>query len=686
MRSETNEILTVNQNSRCLNTSPSSTAFIEEKKDMTKFESTSKGNVAVVEPSFDEADPADDKQYSERQESSPLKKPVHRRDLSAQFDVATRISDAPELMKPDDKRESPYPTQHSRRAAPSRVPDGGPEPLVQSLSQPPPSSPAVNVGNKHRRGYSGGMSHTSVAHRRINSIGDSAFVDRFYGGNQGSIPPPQAQNRRSHRREDSAGLDILSAAADGSKEQVGFPAGQKVDSRKKKGAWDAPNAASQFEEHRMDPPQPVSGIPSYDYNSPYMPPPSAYPSPYGYTAYGGSYSPHDSYYPPGRYHPQQPPPGYQRGPYPTQYAPPRDGDPNARPSPHPVYDIKPPTQRPMGDEKGYPNKDNRQEWRAGTTTGVQTFVTAISVGDGNKTVIPAPTQRAAPTGRERVAEHPPIPSSIGHHRKMSSYSSIGPLSTLFSDGDQPPRDAHHRSTSSSISFLQGLEAEGDMFLQNLHSSNPPPMGMFSSSNTKPFSNSPSVDGVTQASVVRSSEPSGRTLAPGGTSKRIRRKCTVEGCTNRVVQGGLCISHGAKRKTCKHPGCNKNVKKAGLCSTHGPARKRCEFEGCPKVAVQGGRCIAHGAKKKLCKIEHCSKQAILSGMCKKHHDECGMTTLTSEQKEGSETCVVINDAKKDQVQKPSHARGLSIFQEMSAESVKTLLTETEDTDRHPLKDN
>ena len=89
---------------------------------------------------------------------------------------------------------------------------------------------------------------------------------------------------------------------------------------------------------------------------------------------------------------------------------------------------------------------------------------------------------------------------------------------------------------------------------------------------------------------------------GGTSKRRRRGCTIEGCRNRFVQGGLCIDHGAKRKQCKYPGCTKHVKQAGLCSTHGPARKRCEFKDCGKVAVQGGRCFAHGAKKKLCSVD------------------------------------------------------------------------------------
>eukprot|EP00571_Detonula_confervacea_P013328 CAMPEP_0172302004 /NCGR_PEP_ID=MMETSP1058-20130122/3779_1 /TAXON_ID=83371 /ORGANISM="Detonula confervacea, Strain CCMP 353" /LENGTH=1007 /DNA_ID=CAMNT_0013012329 /DNA_START=175 /DNA_END=3199 /DNA_ORIENTATION=+ len=100
----------------------------------------------------------------------------------------------------------------------------------------------------------------------------------------------------------------------------------------------------------------------------------------------------------------------------------------------------------------------------------------------------------------------------------------------------------------------------------------------------------------------------------------RRKCSFPDCPNRVVQGGKCISHGARRKTCSHPGCTKNVKKAGLCSTHGPARKRCEHPGCSKVSVQGGRCIAHGAKKKVCSMEECTKQSILGGMCKKHYDE------------------------------------------------------------------
>eukprot|EP00957_Ditylum_brightwellii_P060788 4615101-Ditylum_brightwellii.AAC.1 len=62
------------------------------------------------------------------------------------------------------------------------------------------------------------------------------------------------------------------------------------------------------------------------------------------------------------------------------------------------------------------------------------------------------------------------------------------------------------------------------------------------------------------------------FAAGSTSKRILRKCSVDGCPNRFAQGGVCISHGTKCKTCKYPGCTNNVKKTGLCSAHAPARK------------------------------------------------------------------------------------------------------------------
>jgi hypothetical protein len=85
-----------------------------------------------------------------------------------------------------------------------------------------------------------------------------------------------------------------------------------------------------------------------------------------------------------------------------------------------------------------------------------------------------------------------------------------------------------------------------------------------------------------------------------------------------------------------------------------------------VAVQGGRCIAHGAKKKMCSVDNCKKQAILSGMCKKHHDK-----LAALDPNGAPmTCMVIGSSSGQD--KPAHKRGLSIFQDLSADAVGNLL--------------
>ena len=163
--------------------------------------------------------------------------------------------------------------------------------------------------------------------------------------------------------------------------------------------------------------------------------------------------------------------------------------------------------------------------------------------------------------------------------------------------------------------------------------------------------------------------------------RVRRLCTIEGCTNRVVQGGVCVTHGAKRKTCKYPDCDKSVKKAGFCSTHGPARKRCEILGCCRVAVQGGICIGHGAKKNPCKAEGCRRLAIMDGVCKAHCGELGHAsspTASVVLEQVSEYCLEIpNLAVAAAVaqapvpslafQKTMYARQLSIFEEMGGAS-------------------
>lgn len=63
------------------------------------------------------------------------------------------------------------------------------------------------TGRKHRRIFSGDATNPPQAHQRINSIGNSAMIQRHDA------------HRHHHHREGSAGLDILSAAANVSKEE-----------------------------------------------------------------------------------------------------------------------------------------------------------------------------------------------------------------------------------------------------------------------------------------------------------------------------------------------------------------------------------------------------------------------------------------------------------------------------------
>jgi len=276
----------------------------------------------------------------------------------------------------------------------------------------------------------------------------------------------------------------------------------------------------------------------------------------------------------------------------------------------------------------------------------------------NKGVVDVPsTSSSAAT----IGHQPPMTSSQAavHEAMIQGFASYSkyPLQQ-----QQQQMFSHHRPQSSTSKFLMSLEESidanipgGSDFLRTLAMSNdadaktntnkapsvqnffrPPPISANPNvrpnlkpkvsieigGRTPPSSNNGGAltRPLSKPVPARAKPAAAKSPPPKTTSKRVRRKCNVEGCPNRVVQGGLCISHGAKRKVCSVVGCDKNVKKAGLCSAHGPARKKCEFEGCSKVAVQGGKCISHGARKKLCEYVGCTKQAILSGMCKKHRDE------------------------------------------------------------------
>lgn len=529
---------------------------------------------------------------------------------------------------------------------------------------------------KHRRMFSGDASNPNVAHRRLNSGGNAAQISR----------------RTHHQRQASEGLDILWDVANATREALSPKHEQGPSAR-----------SSQSSELTKTYPRRYQGqVPSsssssltgshQNYDAPFPrnqmdPPPHRLLTQYSQQNYAHSHpsNPYTAYH---RHHP------HHGIPYYSQYY----GDGLVH-SYHPAeiahrqdyyqqknydYNSRPPIPQEDKFERGSSSlPDELYRVQAATdppSQGTAAYVTALT--EETKEASPPVAKRKIATNAD--LEQVPVPCEVGHHRTFSSYSSIGTLddSTVPStnackgsdDGDKGKR--HHRMTSSSISFLNGLDfgLNDANFLQNLRASNSSAASTFQTSpmkeNTKNKITSPPPKlppPQPLASVDTTNEEVSKTvLASGGTSKRVRRKCTMPGCTNRVVQGGLCISHGAKRKTCGHPGCSKNVKKAGMCSTHGPARKRCEFPDCSKVAVQGGRCIAHGAKKKLCSVEGCSKQAILSGMCKKHHDQSKLGKLNKEM-----ICLPAPSQEKISP-KPTHTRGLSIFQEMSADAISSIL--------------
>jgi len=86
-------------------------------------------------------------------------------------------------------------------------------------------------------------------------------------------------------------------------------------------------------------------------------------------------------------------------------------------------------------------------------------------------------------------------------------------------------------------------------------------------------------------------------ASGPQKKRIKKRCSTEGCTHQAVKGGVCVRHGAKAKRCSNEGCTNVVVQGGVCIRHGAKVKRCSNEGCTNQVQNGGVCFRHGAKVK-----------------------------------------------------------------------------------------
>mmetsp|Transcript_7549 Transcript_7549/g.11489 ORF Transcript_7549/g.11489 Transcript_7549/m.11489 type:complete len:103 (-) Transcript_7549:145-453(-) len=58
---------------------------------------------------------------------------------------------------------------------------------------------------------------------------------------------------------------------------------------------------------------------------------------------------------------------------------------------------------------------------------------------------------------------------------------------------------------------------------------------------------------------------------GPSKKRVKKRCSAEGCINQAVKGGVCVRHGAKLKLCSTVGCTNNALRGGVCWRHGAYR-------------------------------------------------------------------------------------------------------------------
>ena len=115
------------------------------------------------------------------------------------------------------------------------------------------------------------------------------------------------------------------------------------------------------------------------------------------------------------------------------------------------------------------------------------------------------------------------------------------------------------------------------------------------------------------------EGGGGVCIRSGAKKRIRKRCSSNGCTNRAQNGGLCFGHGAKAKRCSREGCKNKVINGGVCIRHGAKVKQCSSDGCTNYAITGGVCWRHGAKDKVkrCSSDGCKNYIVKGGLCTRH---------------------------------------------------------------------
>ena len=53
-----------------------------------------------------------------------------------------------------------------------------------------------------------------------------------------------------------------------------------------------------------------------------------------------------------------------------------------------------------------------------------------------------------------------------------------------------------------------------------------------------------------------------------------------------------------------------------------------MEGCTRQAMKGGVCVTHGARRRLCTTEGCRNQSVVGGVCVRHGAKLARTAANT----------------------------------------------------------
>ena len=110
-------------------------------------------------------------------------------------------------------------------------------------------------------------------------------------------------------------------------------------------------------------------------------------------------------------------------------------------------------------------------------------------------------------------------------------------------------------------------------------------------------------------------------ASGPQKKRIKKRCSTEGCTHQAVKGGVCVRHGAKAKRCSNEGCTNVVVRRGGCIN--------------RVGQRGGLCSNHSAHIGSAQPNGGQRGDVQEGRGKQNNESTVAVAKNCDSKEGGE---------------------------------------------------